>query len=98
MQSKDQPLSLFDGITCGMLALNDAGIKVDKYFASEIEESAITISKSNFSDIIRLGDVNNWEKWDLPKIDLVIGGSPCQGFSRNGNGLNFQDPRSCLFF
>lgn len=91
-------LSLFDGISCGMAALNDAGIKVDKYFASEIEESAITISKSNFPDIVRLGDVNNWESWDLPKIDLVIGGSPCQGFSRNGNGLNFQDPRSCLFF
>lgn len=91
-------LSLFDGISCGMLALKDAGIKVDAYYACEIEPSAIEISKHNFPEIIRLGDVNDWESWDLPKIDLVIGGSPCQGFSRNGNGLNFSDPRSSLFF
>lgn len=91
-------LSLFDGISCGMIALERAGIKVDTYFASEIEGSAIEISKSNYPDIVRLGDVNSWESWDLSKIDLIIGGSPCQGFSRNGNGLNFQDPRSFLFF
>lgn len=91
-------LSLFDGISCGMLALQDAGIKIDTYYASEIEESAIQISKSNFSEIVQLGDINNWQQWQLPKIDIVIGGSPCQGFSRNGKGLNFQDPRSFLFF
>lgn len=91
-------LSLFDGISCGMLALKDAGFEIDNYFASEIEASAIEISNQNFSEIIRLGDVNNWERWKLPKIDLIIGGSPCQGFSRNGNGLNFSDPRSKLFF
>lgn len=91
-------LSLFDGISCGMLALQDAGIKIDKYFACEIETSAIEISKSNFPEIIRLGDINDWQQWELPKIDLVIGGSPCQGFSRNGKGLNFDDPRSVLFF
>lgn len=91
-------LSLFDGISCGMLALQYAGIQVDTYYACEIEESAIEISKSNFPEIIRLGDINHWQDWELPKIDLVIGGSPCQGFSRNGKGLNFEDPRSSLFF
>lgn len=91
-------LSPFDGISCGMLALKEAGIQVDTYFASEIEDSAIQISKDNFPEIIHLGDVNKWEEWDLPKIDLVIGGSPCQGFSTNGKGLNFADPRSSLFF
>lgn len=91
-------LSIFDGISCGMLALKEAGIRVDTYFASEIEESAIEISKENYPEIVRLGDVNEWEKWNLPKIDLVIGGSPCQGFSANGKGLNFADPRSALFF
>lgn len=91
-------LSLFDGISCGKVALQDAGIKVDTYFASEIEKTAIEISKNNHSDIVHLGDVNQWQQWELPKIDLVIGGSPCQGFSRNGKGLNFQDPRSFLFF
>lgn len=91
-------LSLFDGISCGKVALEDAGIKVDAYFACEIEPSAIEISQSNHPEIIRLGDINEWEQWNLPKIDLVIGGSPCQGFSRNGSGLNFSDPRSVLFF
>lgn len=91
-------LSLFDGITCGKVALEDAGIHVDTYFACEIEPSAIEISKSNHPDIVRLGDVNKWQEWNLPKIDLIIGGSPCQGFSRNGKGLNFQDSRSVLFF
>lgn len=91
-------LSLFDGISCGMLALQDAGIRIDKYYACEIEPSAIEISKSNHPEIIRLGDINNWKQWQLPKIDFIIGGSPCQGFSRNGKGLNFSDPRSVLFF
>ena len=70
-------LSLFDGISCGMVALECAGIKVNKYFASEIDENAIAISKKNYGGIIRLGDVTKWREWDLPKIDLVIAGSPC---------------------
>lgn len=77
-------LSLFDGINCGMVALERAGIKVNKYFASEIDENAIAISKKNYGGIIRLGDVTKWREWDLPKIDLVIAGSPCQGFTKNG--------------
>lgn len=93
-------LSLFDGISCGMIALERANIKVDNYYASEIEESSIMISKDNYPDIIRMGDITNWREWDLDlsTIDLVLGGSPCQGFSRQGVGLNFEDPRSKLFF
>ena len=91
-------LSLFDGMSCGMIALQRAGIKVDKYFASEIDKYAIQVSKSNYDNIIHLGDVKNWREWDLPKIDLIIGGSPCQGFSFAGKQLNFDDPRSKLFF
>lgn len=91
-------LSLFDGISCGRLALQRAGIEVENYFASEIEDKAEKISDKNWPGIIRLGDINNWQQWELPKIDLVIGGSPCQGFSRNGHRLNFEDPRSKLFF
>lgn len=91
-------LSLFDGISCGKLALERAGIKIDAYYASEIDPNAIAISEKNHKDIIRLGDVTGWRGWNLPKIDLIIGGSPCQGFSRAGKCLNFDDPRSKLFF
>ena len=91
-------LSLFDGISCGMVALERAGIKVDTYYASEIDSNAIAISEKNHKNIIRLGDVTGWRAWNLPKIDLIIGGSPCQGFSRAGKCLNFHDPRSRLFF
>lgn len=91
-------LSLFDGISCGRVALERAGIKVSQYYASEIDKHAIEISKKNHPDIIHLGDVKNWREWDLPKIDLIIGGSPCQGFSFAGKKLNFDDPRSKLYF
>jgi len=91
-------LSLFDGMSCGQIALERAGIRVDNYFASEIDKYAIKITQKNYPDTIQLGDVNNWIDWHLPKIDLLIGGSPCQGFSNAGQGLNFDDPRSKLFF
>ena len=91
-------LSLFDGMSCGRIALERAGIKVDNYFASEIDKYAIKVSEANYPDIIRLGDVTGWRSWKLPKIDLLIGGSPCQGFSFAGKQLNFEDPRSKLFF
>ena len=93
-------LSLFDGISCGMVALERAGIKVDEYYASEIDEDAIAISQKNYPGIIRLGDVTKWREWNIPwsEIDLLIGGSPCQGFSFAGKKLNFNDERSKLFF
>lgn len=93
-------LSLFDGISCGKIALERAGIKVDKYYASEIDKFAMQISKNNYPDIIQLGDVTKWRDWniDWSEIDLLIGGSPCQGFSVAGKLLNFNDERSKLFF
>ena len=93
-------LSLFDGISCGKVALERAGISVDKYYASEIDAPALAVSKARHSDIIQLGDVKNWRNWDidLGSIDLLIGGSPCQGFSIAGKQLNFADQRSKLFF
>jgi site-specific DNA-cytosine methylase len=91
-------LSCFDGISAGQLALQRAGIRVDNYYASEIDKYAIQITQKNFPNTTQLGDINNWKEWKLPQIDLLIGGSPCQGFSNAGAGLNFDDPRSKLFF
>lgn len=91
-------LSLFDGISCGQIALNRAGIKYDKYFASEIDKHAIKVTQTNYPNTIQLGDVTKIYSKDLPKIDILIGGSPCQGFSFCGKQLNFNDPRSKLFF
>jgi DNA-cytosine methyltransferase len=90
-------LSLFDGISCGRLALERAGIKVGKYYASEIDKYAIKVSEKNWPNIIQLGDIAKWREWNIPKPDLIIGGSPCQGFSFAGGRLNFADPRSILF-
>jgi len=91
-------LSLFDGISCGMVALERAGIKVDEYYASEIDKYAIKVSEKNYPNIKRIGDATKVKGTDLPKIDLLIGGSPCQGFSLAGKQLNFNDERSKLFF
>ena len=91
-------LSLFDGIACGRVALERAEIPVKSYIASEIEPNAIKAAMSNYPDIQQIGDVSKIDTKTLPKIDLLIGGSPCQGFSASGKGLNFVDPRSRLFF
>jgi len=91
-------LSLFDGCSCCQLALSRAGIKVDNYYASEIDKHAIAVTMHNFPNTIQLGDIRGVKASDLPKIDLLMGGSPCQGFSNSGKGLNFDDPRSKLFF
>lgn len=91
-------LSLFDGISCGRVALERASIKIDKYYASEIDKYAIQVSQKNYRDIIQIGDVIKVDVSQLDKIDLLIGGSPCQGFSFAGKQLNFEDPRSKLFF
>lgn len=73
-------------------------MRIDNYFASEIDKHAIAQTKLNFPDTVFLGDVRNVRAKDLPRIDLVLGGSPCQGFSFAGAQLNFEDPRSVLFF
>jgi site-specific DNA-cytosine methylase len=106
-------LSLFDGMSCGQIALEKSGFQVDKYYASEIDKYAIKVAKANYPDTVHLGDVTGVEtyggKLAIPynkhgltkqyaKIDLLIGGSPCQGFSFAGKQLNFDDPRSKLFW
>ena len=95
-------LSLFDGMSCGQIALDQLGIKVDNYYAAEIDKYAIEIAKKNYPNTIHLGDVTSIyvkdKRLNLPQIDLLLGGSPCQGFSFAGKQLNFDDPRSALFF
>jgi len=91
-------LSLFDGMSCGQIALNKLGIKYDNYFASEIDESAIKITQKNYPNTKQIGSVTDVKGFDLPIIDLLFGGSPCQGFSFAGKQLNYFDPRSRLFF
>ena len=93
-------LSLFDGMSCGQIALNRAGITVDNYYASELDKYAISVTQANYPDTVQLGDVTNWREWDIDwaSTDLLIGGSPCQGFSFAGKQLAFDDPRSKLFF
>ncbi len=93
-------LSLFDGMSCGQIALNRIGIKPAKYYASEIDKYAIEVTRRNYPDTIHLGDVTRWRQWDIDwsSIDLLMGGSPCQGFSSAGKGLAFNDPRSKLFY
>ena len=91
-------LSLFDGKSGAQIALNKRGIKYTNYYASEIDKSAIKVTQDNYPDTIQLGDVRTISAKDLPTIDFLFGGSPCQGFSFAGNQLNFDDPRSKLFF
>lgn len=91
-------LSLFDGMSCGQIALEKLGIEIDNYFASEINEKSIKVTQTNYPNTVQLGNVLDVKGTDLPKIDLLIGGSPCQGFSIAGRKLNFEDERSKLFF
>lgn len=91
-------LSLFDGIACGYEALKRAGIKIDRYVAYEIDKNAIAIAKKNHPDIEEMGSVVDADFTQYKGFDLVIGGSPCQGFSIAGKQLNFDDPRSKLYF
>lgn len=91
-------LSLFDGMSCGRIALERAGIEIENYYAAEVDKYAIKVSGENYPSIKQVGDVTKLKAEDFPKIDLIIGGSPCQGFSFAGKQLNFNDPRSALFF
>jgi site-specific DNA-cytosine methylase len=93
-------LSLFDGMSCGQIALNRLGVKIARYYASEIDKYAIAVTQHNYPDTIQLGDITKWQEWDIDwgEIDLVIGGSPCQGLSASGKGEGLDDYRSKLFF
>ena len=92
-------LSLFDGMSCGQIALERSGIKVNKYFASEIKPHAINVTQHNYPNTIQLGSVIDVKVIDLPKIDLLIGGSPCQDFSSaNKEKLGLQGLKSGLFY
>jgi len=92
-------LSLFDGLSCGNIALERAGIKVNNYYASEVDKWAIQIANKNYPNIIQLGDVLDVKAKDLPhKIDLLIGGSPCQDLSFAGKGKGLEGDRSSLFY
>ena len=91
-------LSLFDGMSCGQIALSKLGVKVDKYYASEIDKYAIQITQKNFPDTVQLGDICEIDAKDFKDVDLILAGSPCQGFSFAGKQLAFDDPRSSLFF
>ena len=94
-------LSLFDGMSCGQLALERANVSVDNYFACEIDKYAMQIANKNFPNTIQLGDVSEVivpNIVDQADIDLLLCGSPCQGFSFAGKQLAFDDPRSKLFF
>ena len=91
-------LSLFDGISCGMAAFERAGIPVDRYVAYEIDPNAIKISHKNYPQIEHCGAVETADFTQYKGFDILIGGSPCQGFTFAGKRLNFEDPRSKLFF
>jgi len=91
-------LSLFDGISCGQVALERAGIPVELYLASEVDKYAIQVTQKNYPNTVQLGDVRYVGKPQNFEVDLLLGGSPCQGFSFAGKQLNFDDPRSALFF
>ena len=91
-------LSLFDGMSCGQIALDQLGIPVETYYASEIDKYAIQVTQANYPNTIQVGDVCNLNSKDFADVDLIMGGSPCQGFSFAGKQLAFDDPRSALFF
>jgi len=91
-------LSLFDGMSCGRIALDQLNIPVEKYYASEIDKYAMQVSQANYPEIIQVGDICNLDAKDYQDVDLMLAGSPCQGFSMAGKQLAFDDPRSALFF
>jgi DNA (cytosine-5)-methyltransferase 3A len=94
-------LSVFDGMSCGQIALNRANINYDNYYASEIKKNAIKVTNKNYPNTIQLGNILDWENWNLPNIDLFIGGSPCQDFTRlkvGEDNKGYFGEKSKLFF
>ncbi len=90
-------LGLFDGMSCGQIALKRLSLPVATYYASEIDKYAVSITQKNFPATVQLGDITNLKTTDLPRIDLLMGGSPCQSFSNMGDGTGF-DGKSKLFW
>jgi len=90
-------LSLFDGMSCGQIALNKNGFEIKEYYASEIDNHAINVTQNNYPKTKQLGSVTELKTDNLPKIDLLIGGSPCQSFSNAGLRNGF-DGKSKLFY
>ena len=93
-------LSLFDGMSCGQIALNRLKVDIETYYAAEIDKFAIEITQKNYPDTIQLGDVTKWQDWDIDwsSIDLVSGGFPCQAWSIAGKQQGDRDPRGMLFW
>lgn len=91
-------VSTFNGMGCIWIALDRLKIKVTKRYSSEIDKYANIVNDHNYPDTIQLGDISKIDSSELEDIDLLVGGSPCQGFSFAGKQLNFEDPRSKLFF
>ena len=91
-------LSLFDGIGAGLLALKRAGFKVNNYYASEVDPSAMTVALFNHPEIQHIGDVEKVSGYDFPNIDLLIGGSPCTNLSSMGNRKGLEGDESRLFY
>ena len=91
-------LSLFDGGSCGQVALKNLGIPITSYRASEVDKWAIKIAKKNHPDMIHIGDVRDVQASDLPQIDLILAGSPCQDLSFAGKGAGLEGERSGLFY
>ena len=91
-------LSLFDGMSCGQQALERSGVQVDNYFASEIDKYAIKVTQANYPKTNQLGSVIDVDGYSLPKIDLILGGSPCQSFSFAGKrkGMSTKDEQEIL--
>lgn len=91
-------LSLFDGLACCRIALDRAGIKVNQYYASEIDKHAIKVTQKNWPDTIQLGDINKWREWDIDwsSIDLLTAGFPCQAWSLCGKQKGLNDLRGAL--
>lgn len=87
-------------MSCGQIALRELGVPIERYYASEIDKHAIAQTQLNFPETIQLGDVEKWREWNIEwsEIDLLLAGSPCQGFSLAGKMLGHDDPRSRLYW
>ena len=93
-------INLFSGMEVGRQVAKELGWNINKWYSSELDKYAMKVANKNHDDLIQLGDITKWKEWDIDwsSIDLIMAGSPCQGFSRAGKGLNFEDKRSKLFF